>query len=1124
MPKVVVADLFKSVSAFCSSAIRESRTTDPGVCTGNQETKGKNEDVLGKRNAVESFQEVTRNVKKLKSGSRSCPVLQEGSHLVGRLQLCNKKQHSWSGPSAAADCLAFTDSSASVCCSISQGVDVSFAGKLVRVNSWTFVPFRESGSLGDSRSGHGSTKSKNEALESKDEARKGSSISYARKNGIGEVTDIGKGFDGAGNSGFLEIHSMELLEEESAEVPTFPSICVDPAAADIRDTLFESPLIKQKEHGSRLTIFGKLQCVSPQFSLPYNITTNDRENSSVLDRPTSNHLSMIGFLAELEYCPACSFHYNDIWNMDKKKESRRTRRLFVDDHSRKNAVETDSEELKTVDYLYIYFSGSMAAWRPFLSGNIKRCISVSGLRKKLVITGTAKNRQFLLVATRTTLILPFLDPHHVGAGQSHISVDTGRHRADENNADHCECMRNSECVSESSCHYPRIVSYAGFVTEVLFQGILVELDKRVWLLLSEQGQSRVYGLRIGAMLGVREVHAVTISTPLEKALLLGACLRSHVSVLRFSPQHSPPLRPLHTSSMLLRYLQKVSFSSAFWILSLIGSFRQKFRGIYSDKEIVGSKKNPGIILKFVQKVLSPDETLERPDYLKEFFEHHHRSCSGGTAGHVALSTVLPFSSLTEATIKCSKLRTKPTRTDYCTDYPRWLRGRRLLSSLDNSATSWKFPCSVLCSEELGVTLLGCLQVGQESGQLELMDATGSICVVVPDLSSSTQVSGTYMVSKFTLVMKELPEDIYSIEDAKCDERMDHCASWSSLLKDKKALIGSFQAPELLVHFYLRDAELVDVVGFRSGSEASPLQRSKRSCLDPEQSKETGSMMGLDLENIIAWLRERDLEMLGGTVPADGLKYLRDISRLELPTESLRVSCKVMAVDLLVFIYEGGVSGIRTSSSKTFSRPYPEQGGWFSPSNLSTLIRVVVDDGYGLAHCWALGHAAVSILRLRESVLESELPPDLVGRVSEKYGNSQIQLTLVECISCLVRTRRKLILRSEKPYGASSDTSPTLLWCGQETPDSDEQAFMQGLVSRACNNQALVLTLGKVLPQGEDAPKSSCPLECSRRLAQWSGYQRSAEDIGLQHLFAAKVESGVQLSDIKAACDEVESLL
>ncbi|KAL3676479.1 hypothetical protein R1sor_026427 [Riccia sorocarpa] len=1091
--------------------------------------KGKTEeDVLGKRNAVESFQEVTRNVKKLKSGSRSSPVLHEGSHLIGRLQLCNKKQHSWSGPSAAAaDCLAFTDSSsASVCCSVSQGLDVAFAGKLVRVNSWTFVPFRESGSLGDSRSGHDSTKPKNEAaLESKDEARKGSSTSYARKNGIGAVTDIGKGFDG-----FLEIHNMELLEEEeSAEVPTFPSVCVDPAAADIRDALFESPLIKQKEeHGSRLTIVGKLQCISPQFSLPYNITTNERENSSVL--PTSNHLSMVGFLAELEYCPSCSFHYNDIWSMDKrKKETRRSRRLFVDDHSRKNenAVETNREELKTGgDYLYIYFSGSMAAWRPFLSGNIKRCISVSGLRKKLVITGTAKNRQFLLVATRTTLILPFLDPHQeVCAGQSHISVDTGRHRADE-------CMGNSECLSERNCLYPRIVSYAGFVTQVLFQGILVELDKRVWLLLSQQGQSHVYGLRIGAMLGVREVHVVTISTPLEKALLLGACLRSHVSVLRFSPQHSPPLRPLHTASMLLRYMQKVSFSCAFWILSLIGSFRQKFRGMYSDKEIVGSKKNPGIILKFVQKVLSPDETLERRDYLKEFFERHHRSCSGGTAGHVALSTVLPFSSLTEAAVKGSKLRTKPpTRTDYCTEYPRWLRGRRLLSSLDNSATtSWKFPCSVLCSEELGVTLLGCLQVGQESGQLELMDATGSICVVVPDLSSSTQVSGTYMVSKFTLVMKELPEGIYSMEDAKCDdERMDACASWSSLLKDKKTLIGSFQqAPQLLVHFYLRDAQLVDVVGFRS-----VLQRSKRSCLDPEQSKETGSpMMGLDLEKIIAWLRERDLEMLGdtNTVPAYGLKYLRDISELKLPTESLRVSCKVIAVDLLVFEYEGGVSGIRTSSSKTISRPYPEHGAWFSPSNLSTLIRVVVDDGYGLAHCWALGHAAVSILRLRQPLLESELPRDLVGRVSEKYGNSQkIQLTLLECISCLVRTRRKLILRSEKPYyGASSDTSSTLLWCGngKETPpDSDEQAFMQALVTRACNNQALVLTLGKILPKGEGAPKSSCPLECSRRLAQWSGYQRSAQDIGLQqHLFAAKVESGVHLSDIKAACDEVESLL
>ncbi|KAL2635314.1 hypothetical protein R1flu_006793 [Riccia fluitans] len=779
----------------------------------------------------------------------------------------------------------------------------------------------------------------------------------------------------------------------------------------------------------------------------------------------------------------------------------------------------------------------MVAWRPFLSGNIKRYITVSGLRRKLVITGATKRHQFLLVATRTSLILPVFDPSHIGVREPHISVekDTGRDSAYGDTTDLGECTRKIECFSKSGCsNYPRVISYAGFVTEVLFQGILLELDKRVWLLLTQQERSHVHGVRIGSMLAVRDAHTITINTPSEKALLLGACLRSHVSVLRFSPLHSSPLKPLHTSSMLLRYLQKVSFSSAFCCFPLFTVFDSfshwklspKIRGNILGQRINGLEE--GIILKYVQKVLASDDALERPDYFKEFFDHQHNSCSGGTVAHVSLTKVLSVSSLTEASLQWSRSKTLPTCTGCCTDYSRWLEIKRLSSSLDNSITRREFGHSFISSHELGVTLLGFLQVCQESGQLELMDATGSVCVVVPDLLSSAQVSRIYQVSKFTVIVKESPENSSSTQDGDCDGGLNSSVSWSSPLKGMKAVMHSSQTAKLIVHFYLRDAELVNELNFCNGTEDSFYQRLKRRCLDKEQSKKIGNIMELDLENILNWLMKKESEMWRTTWPTCGLKYLRDSSGLKSRIEFLRVSCKVVAVDLLVFQHDCPVPSITRSSSKTNLCPCMENGvgGWFSPGNTLALTRVVIDDGCGLAHCWALGDAAVSLLRLQMSSLQSELPPNLLARLTEKYGRSQIQFTLIEFMSCLVRRHGKVTLRSEKPYGASTDSSHSLLWCGKESPDSDEQAFMQALVARPCHNQPLVVTLGIILPTAEDGPDSSkSPFECSQSLAHWTGYQHFlSEDIGWPHFFGVKVESAVQLSDIKAACDDVASLL
>jgi hypothetical protein len=47
----------------------------------------------------------------------------------------------------------------------------------------------------------------------------------------------------------------------------------------------------------------------------------------------------------------------------------------------------------------------------------------------------------------------------------------------------------------------RIGSYIGIVTDIPMPGQLVELDKRAWLLLTQDNVSQLHGLHVGAMVG-----------------------------------------------------------------------------------------------------------------------------------------------------------------------------------------------------------------------------------------------------------------------------------------------------------------------------------------------------------------------------------------------------------------------------------------------------------------------------------------------------------------------------------------------------------------------------------------------------------------------------------------------
>ncbi|KAG6557378.1 hypothetical protein Mapa_001308 [Marchantia paleacea] len=1145
---VSVACLFKASTAFCSSSAHESHP-DHGINEQSLQVHSDIGDLLGKRKEIE--REFVRRAKKVKSEFQALQNTRQCCSLVGRLQLCNKRSHSWGGSSVAGDCLAFTDSTASICCSISGGLDVTFVGKLIRVYSWSFIPLNDSRALIKPNSrqsavrklpktSNSNVSNPNDRLNScvgKSEDRISKTVSRgAPEDGTDACWAPSDAVDGLG---YLEIHRLELMEIQDTKVTTFPSLCVDPVTADMRNALFESPLIKKEEKRSRITICGKLLSVSPHFSLPCNLT-DDREDSKTTSKVAgsskdfthnSKQLFVTGFLVELQYCHSCSCQYIDAWNQGVKTERRRSRQLFEEGRlSPRHGQGGDHEDIECDRSSHVYFPGPLTAWRPILSGSLKRCLTITGLRRKLVLTSVKKKDQCLFVATRTSLVSPVLDTDH-STGRAHCTLDKRDSEFKKGGPamHHTDCAHDCEPVSAGArSMYPRVISYAGFVTSILFQGTLVELDKRVWLILSHQGKNQLHGLRVGAMLALRDVHATTIQNSSEKALLLGACLRSHVSVLLFSPLNTPAPDQLHSRNLLFKYMRKVSFASAFWILSVVGSFRKKFRGIYTDKELMGSKKDPGIILSYVQRLLASEDTLERPDYFKEFFDHQHTSCSGGTVASVSLSKVPPISNFCldiEVSIRDLRSNMWLTRTADYSDYQRWLEKKRLLSSSEVFLSSWQSAHSIIRSQELGVTLLGSLEVCKKSGQLQLRDATGFVYVMVPDLLSSRHISKTYQVSSFTLIVKESTEDS-SFSDYSRERNTYSSVSWSSLLKDTKATPMFSEASEFLIHFYLRDATLVDNWSRYEDIEQRFSQGWKQISLGQNLVKETWYLVGLDLKFIITWLQQKT-SVVGS--PERDVKFVcASLDGSNSTKELFRVSCKVVAINFLVFESQCTMpyKNRQSSESCSFADLGVNEDWLFSLGIPLTMASVVIDDGYGLAHCWAHGDAAVSLLGLLKSSCQSDLPPNLVAKLGEKFGRSDVQFSMEQYLCLLVRRHGKIVIRSQRACGASMDTSYSLQWCGGNSPDCVEQAFMQAVVARACHNHPWVVTLGSIPPTVKDASENSrSPLDYCLTLGYRTGFQRSPpQDDEYPQLFALKVEPTVTLSDVRTVSDEIASLL
>jgi hypothetical protein len=169
------------------------------------------------------------------------------------------------------------------------------------------------------------------------------------------------------------------------QLPTFPSLSLIPTAADIGKIVCESPQLKKRVYNSQVEIWGLLHCISPPFVLPSKASPLSASvaksakawsgtEKSVFKQESAGQ-TMLGFVVELRMCP------------------------HIPGCEHNALLPAVGKECG-----HVYFSGSVASWRPVLSVVIGQCVTITGLQRKLILVGPEKNEHFLFVATKSTLV------------------------------------------------------------------------------------------------------------------------------------------------------------------------------------------------------------------------------------------------------------------------------------------------------------------------------------------------------------------------------------------------------------------------------------------------------------------------------------------------------------------------------------------------------------------------------------------------------------------------------------------------------------------------------------------------------------------------------------------------
>ncbi|XP_078435012.1 conserved telomere maintenance component 1 [Wolffia australiana] len=457
----------------------------------------------------------------------------------------------------------------------------------------------------------------------------------------------------------------------------------------------------------RSCAWGVLVAVSPVFSVPFSVQKSRRNRDVNEEGGAEDDGSYLdGFLTELYTCN-CRF-------CEKFKSVNELQRSLIDQNFHSFDVQ-----------VFVYFHGHCSSWRPILSKLLTNLVTISGLKKKYISSGESERLMF--VTTERTSV------HK--CGKTEIPGFERRRRV----------LSRREFL---------VGSYCGVISGIFNDGMIVELDKRnVWLLLAAPHLDRPHSLRIGALILVKNVLFIHPSFSWIEMLLLGSSIRTSIEVKSFSVVdtrcHFVPRR----QRRLWNFIFCLPFHARFWATMVSSSFQKKFAGALSDKEILGTRKvssEGGIGGKFLQ-IYSTFNSFSARGAFEDFCGNHDFSL-GSSSNDVPLTMPVPLSNFIA---KCVKHWISTPTNIQLEAKTSWQEGHTDQFYILRKYHQW-MSTQTISSDELGVILVGFLQVSPSSGRLQLMDSTGCVDVVMLGSQRRFDPHVLYEVKEYKIVLCGFP--------------------------------------------------------------------------------------------------------------------------------------------------------------------------------------------------------------------------------------------------------------------------------------------------------------------------------------------------------------------------------
>ncbi|CAD6219506.1 unnamed protein product [Miscanthus lutarioriparius] len=360
---------------------------------------------------------------------------------------------------------------------------------------------------------------------------------------------------------------------------------------------------------------------------------------------------------------------------------------------------------------FVYFVDASSMWRPVLVWLVGRLVYISGLKKKIVSVGDKASHTMLVSSAKTAIAWC---PSYRGSLPLYSFPE--------------------KCGGE----------YAGVITGIYSQGLVVELDNTAWLLIDDQQLPPPHSLRVGAIVSVKNFRATCLNFAWTRIVLLATCCKTCITVNYFSSVDSKIHLKTENKGLLGTFVDSLEMPARFWMLLLISCFKQKFTKLFSDKEILGSQNKQGVVHAYATKIL-PSKCQPKESLIMKFCRHNCGSlCLGSKLEGCKLA--IPFSNLV---FKGESL---------------WISSMlKLWNGSEEVGKSQGFLCDgfsytsstkrLISSEDLDFVLVGSIKTSPLSGRLQLVDSTGCIDIFIPDLPPNESLYGIYEIVDYKLALE-----------------------------------------------------------------------------------------------------------------------------------------------------------------------------------------------------------------------------------------------------------------------------------------------------------------------------------------------------------------------------------